>query len=104
MTNVRALPPSDASTLGFLGSDTSQRFHSESRVFPSTKPINVTNLMNFVVANLPDDLRTTLSETLSASVVFNPGGQDGLGKSASPANPQPQMDSVNLLQSYREEL
>jgi len=89
----------------FLGSDTSQRFHSESRVFPSTKPINVTNLMNFVVANLPEDLRTILSESLTASSASETdGGQADLQRPASPASPHHHLEPVNVLQSYREEL
>jgi hypothetical protein len=47
------------------GSDSTQTFHSDSRVFPSSKPLNVTNLLSFVVANLPENLRLIFTTSLS---------------------------------------
>ena len=93
------------------GSDTSQSFHSESRVFPSSKPLNVPNLLSFVVANLPEDLRVHLSKSLSEDQLRQSEESDYFGSELAKKNfdlngPRQQLQSEdkNIFQSYHEEL
>ena len=87
------------------GSDSSQRFHSESRVFPSIKPLNVTNLLNFIIANLPNDMRINVSESLTEPPVREKSSiANEPSKMFSPTDQKPQIQTADVFQSYREEL
>ena len=89
------------------GSDSTQTFHSDSRVFPSNKPLNVTNLLSFVVANLPENLRLIFSTSLSQ---FREAGlSPSLSESQQPdvdlnRDPNRILSSKDNFQSYHEEL
>ena len=88
------------------GSDTSQSFHSESRVFPSSKPLNVPNLLSFIVANLPEDFRVHLSNSLSQDQFRQ--SEDSIesesAKNFDLRSKRHLQSEDNIFQSYHEEL
>lgn len=90
------------------GSDSTQTFHSDSRVFPSSKPLNVTNLLSFVVANLPENLRLIFSTSLSQFLESgsNPSPLESHRPPEVELNRDPNriLSSRENFQSYHEEL
>jgi hypothetical protein len=68
------------------GNFTDQGFSPETRVFPLAKALNVPNLLNFIVANIPSHLRETLiasfNYSLEDSQISGPQSQSNNLKSA----------------------
>jgi hypothetical protein len=63
--------------------------------------------INFIVANLPDDLRTTFSSSLADAPVRQTADVADRNEPelrSSDDRPPPQMDSADVFQSYHEEL